>query len=324
MDGSLSFDLKTLEVFVAIVDCGGMTAAGQRLGITQSAVSQALSSLETNVATRLLDRSFRPPQLTPNGRLLYQRAVLLLSEAQRLDRELKHQDTRRISHLNMAIVDSLATSIGPALLQQVQKRCDSWSLITGVSHSHAERLLTRDIDLMISDHPVDGHPELERHPIIEEPYVLLIPKRYKGPITLKALSASLDFVRYNPNTVIGQRIEAILTRAGVAPPHRLSLDNSFAIAGMVRAGIGWTISTPLCLLQCGLFDECLQCLPLPHSHVSRTLALVCRQNELGELPSLLAHDAVNLLQEKYLPPLLDRMPWLLSHIQLGEHQSIYP
>jgi DNA-binding transcriptional LysR family regulator len=57
-----------LEVFAAIVEAGGMTAAGQRLGMTQSSVSQSIANLEVQLHVQLLDRSQRSPMLTPLGR----------------------------------------------------------------------------------------------------------------------------------------------------------------------------------------------------------------------------------------------------------------
>lgn len=318
MDNGIGFDLKTLEVFLAIVECGGMTAAGQRLGITQSAVSQTLAGLENSLHAHLLDRSLRPPQLTPDGRSLYERARPLLAEARRLSLEFRKQDATPLKHVRIALVDSLATSIGPDLIELVRRRTAHWSLITGQSHQHAARLLARELDIIVSDDPVDGHPELLRSPIITEPFVLVLPASYQGPVTLKALAATGDFIRYNSTTLIGARIEAILRRSGVEPPQRLMLDNSYAIASLVRAGVGWTISTPLCLLQCGLLDGQVQCLPLPDGPQSRTLHLIARPGELGNLPGQLAEDSVSLLRDRYLPALASQLPWLLTSIQLGQ------
>ncbi|MBI2382021.1 MAG: LysR family transcriptional regulator [Gammaproteobacteria bacterium] len=317
MEKGIGFDLKALEVFFAVVDYGGMTAAGQHLGITQSAVSQTLAALEANLHAQLLDRSLRPPQLTPAGRHFYERARPLLAEARRLSLDFRKQERSPLQHVRIGLVDSLVTSIGPDLIELVRRRTPHWSVITGQSHRHAELLLSRELDLILSDDPVAAHPELQRLPLIQEPFVLLLPRYYQGPISLKALAATGDFIRYNPTTLIGQRIEQLLRRAHVEPPLRLTLDNSYAVASLVRAGVGWTISTPLCLLQCGLFDEQVQCLPLPGEPQSRTLSLVVRPGELGNLPEQLAEDSISLLRDGYLPGIAERMPWLLPSIQLN-------
>lgn len=321
MDHGIGFDLKALEVFLAVVECGGMTAAGQRLGITQSAVSQTLASLEASLHVQLLDRGLRPPQLTPAGRSFYERTRPLIAEARRLSLDFRRQNASPLNHVRIGMVDSLVTSIGPDLIQHVRRRTPHWSLSTGTSHQHAARLQARELDLLLSDDPISAQENLVRHPLITEPFVLLVPTVYQGPVSLKALAATCDFIRYNRATVIGQRIEQILRRSGVEPPKRLELDNSFAIASLVRAGVGWSISTPLCLLQCGLLDANLRCLPFPDGEQNRTLYLIAREGETGTLPEQLRQDSIALLRDRYLPQIAETLPWLLTRIRLGQDEA---
>ena len=75
-------DLRSLDVFVAVIDAGGMTAAAKRLGTSQSAVSQTIANLEGALGVQLIDRSVRPPKLTVPGGVLYDRSKALLDAAQ--------------------------------------------------------------------------------------------------------------------------------------------------------------------------------------------------------------------------------------------------
>ena len=59
-----------LATFIAVVDCGGFTAAADRLGKTQAAVSIIVQRLEERVGKRLLDRSRRGVSLTGAGEIL--------------------------------------------------------------------------------------------------------------------------------------------------------------------------------------------------------------------------------------------------------------
>jgi DNA-binding transcriptional LysR family regulator len=75
------FDTLLLKTFVTVVDEGGFSRAGERLHLTQSAVSGHLRRLEEQVGKPLLARTTRSQQLTPDGERLmaYARGILALN-----------------------------------------------------------------------------------------------------------------------------------------------------------------------------------------------------------------------------------------------------
>jgi len=75
-------NLNQLEVLVAIVDTGSLTEAGERIGLTQSAVSYSLSKLEAELGVQLLERGRLGIEITPIGEdvLLHARAILVQVE----------------------------------------------------------------------------------------------------------------------------------------------------------------------------------------------------------------------------------------------------
>ncbi|HXZ09619.1 MAG TPA: LysR family transcriptional regulator [Paraburkholderia sp.] len=323
MQNNIHFDLKALEVFVLVVESGGMTAAGQRLNITQSSVSQTLSNLEQALNLQLLDRSQRPPLLTPAGRQFYNRACALLDDARNLSQEFHKPAGEPLKHIRIALVDSMATSIGAELLAAIRERTSNWSMVTGQSHQHADALLSRRVDIIISDDAVAKNPLLYRQRILREPFVLVLPGDFKGSVpSLRSLLVRDDFIRYSNTTVIGRSIETQLEKWGIQPPLRLQLDNSFAIMSLVMANAGWTITTPLCLLQSGLmpdnqFSDAFRLLPIPGEEFFRELTMVARSDDLGLLPQQLAGDSVQLLKKRFLPIIEANAPWLLPSIALG-------
>ena len=75
-----------MEVFVSVVERGGFSAAAQARRMTPSAVSKLVARLETRLGARLVNRSTRKLQLTPEGCAFYERSVAILaniSEAER-------------------------------------------------------------------------------------------------------------------------------------------------------------------------------------------------------------------------------------------------
>jgi DNA-binding transcriptional LysR family regulator len=76
-----------MEVFVRVVDSGGFSAAARALRLTPSAVSKLVARLEARLGVRLVNRSTRKLQLTPEGSAFYDRAVNVLNDLDAAERE---------------------------------------------------------------------------------------------------------------------------------------------------------------------------------------------------------------------------------------------
>ena len=71
-------EFRHLRLLQAVIDSGGLTAAAERLHLTQSAVSHQLKALEAALQQPLVERGARPLQLTAAGKRLLQLADLTL------------------------------------------------------------------------------------------------------------------------------------------------------------------------------------------------------------------------------------------------------
>ncbi|QFU22542.1 LysR family transcriptional regulator [Shewanella eurypsychrophilus] len=319
------FDLKALQVFVMTVQTGNMTETARCLGLTQSSVSQTLAVLEKSVKAQLLDRSVRPIGVTIAGRYFFDQSTHLLSQAEQTQKVLSQGSFEQLHLVRIALVDSLATALGKPLIEAVKKRTENWTLTTGRSHMHADALISRRVDIIISDDALADNPDICRYPILSEPFVLVVPKHYKmsgedeiNLLHLKQLEAELDFVRYSQDSLIGTEIERYLRRLGIDTNTRLQLDNTFAVLSMVAAGIGWTITTPLCLYQSGIGLDQVNCLPLPiKMPLQRQLTLVCRRHELGDLPMQMAKDSCDIMKQTFVTEYRQTQPWLEAAINVG-------
>jgi len=67
----MAVDLNAMAVFAAVAEARGFRAAGERLGVSASAVSQTLRKLEAQLGVTLLQRSTRSVRLTEAGERLY-------------------------------------------------------------------------------------------------------------------------------------------------------------------------------------------------------------------------------------------------------------
>lgn len=75
-----------MEVFVRAVELGGFTAAATACRMTPSAVSKLVARLEKRLGTRLINRSTRRLQLTPEGCGFYERSVTILADMTEAER----------------------------------------------------------------------------------------------------------------------------------------------------------------------------------------------------------------------------------------------
>ncbi|AUH53521.1 LysR family transcriptional regulator [Chromobacterium sp. ATCC 53434] len=82
--------LSGLLAFVRAAELGSFVAAGERLGISASAVSKSVSRLEDKLAARLFHRSTRRIHLTQEGLLLFERSRRILAELDEASAELAH------------------------------------------------------------------------------------------------------------------------------------------------------------------------------------------------------------------------------------------
>ena len=80
-----SLTLDQLRVIVTISDTGSFSAAGRSLGRVQSAISQAVRTLEETQGVELFDRTRQKPNLTPVGRVLVEQARMILASADRFE-----------------------------------------------------------------------------------------------------------------------------------------------------------------------------------------------------------------------------------------------
>lgn len=76
-----------MEVFARVVEQGGFSAAARSLRLTPSAVSKLVGRLETRLGTRLVNRSTRRLQLTPEGSAFYGRCIQVLADIEEAERE---------------------------------------------------------------------------------------------------------------------------------------------------------------------------------------------------------------------------------------------
>jgi DNA-binding transcriptional LysR family regulator len=84
-----------MEVFVRVVELGGFSAAARAYRMTPSAISKLVSRMERRLGSRLVNRSTRKLQLTPEGCSFYERSVRLLADLDDAERAVASAEEPR-------------------------------------------------------------------------------------------------------------------------------------------------------------------------------------------------------------------------------------
>lgn len=95
--------LDQLVVFKTVIETGSFRSAAETLHRAQSAISYAISNLESELDVRLFDRSSYRPQLTEQGKSIFQKALIVLMQTDDLTRFSKHLSLGNESEIKLAI-----------------------------------------------------------------------------------------------------------------------------------------------------------------------------------------------------------------------------
>ncbi len=112
--------LTEMEAFATVVDQGGFTDAARKLGMSKSAVSKHVSSLEARLGARLLNRTTRRVSPTEIGLAYYDRALRVLNDAGEADALVSSMQSDPSGLLRISVatdfgVNHLSPVLGPFL-----------------------------------------------------------------------------------------------------------------------------------------------------------------------------------------------------------------
>ncbi|WP_419902703.1 LysR family transcriptional regulator [Kiloniella sp.] len=237
-----------LEILVALADARGFTLAAQRLGITQSAVSHAIKSLETEFGTELVVRRHVQVDFTEIGIRLLSRAreILGLSETMR-------QEAASFRGLKMGSVrvasfgPSSSLHLLPNILAEFRKAYPEIDVYVeeGPDEEVVRWIEERKVDLGFVVLPDD---RFETYPLIEDQFVALIPRDHvladQPAVKLKEI-CDHPFIMTEAGSEGG--IAQLFSNAGLRPTTRSKTSQVLSTMALVSQGEGVAVVAELAL-----------------------------------------------------------------------------
>ncbi len=255
------YTLRQLEYFVAVADAGSISAAAARLHVTPTAVASAMNELERILRTQLVvRRKAHGAALTPTGAFLYQRASVLLRDADELELATTSGGSELAGPLVLGCYSTLAPTIVPPLMEWMAARHPKVELtvITGSQVELPRRLLAGTLDLAIV-YELALPEGLESVQLYHAPPYALLPA---GHPTAASESVSLADLAAHPLILLdlppaAEHTLLLFTRAGVTPCIAQRTSDFELTRSLVGRGFGYTI-----LIQRPVLDASYEGLPL--------------------------------------------------------------
>jgi len=250
----LSSSLRRLDVFRAVVDCGGVIAAADHLGIAQPSVTAHLRALEGQLGSTLFLRSRgRKNVITPTGEALYKYACDVLSKSDELQRAVRRYEADAEQTLSLAVQRAIANYLLPQVLAPFLRgrRTARISVYSETQEAALNLFHTGAVDAaIVFDMPQTAH--LPGLLIGHEPLVIVAAPGHalaaRRRIALQDLEL-FEFIGGLRESQFFALVESTLRAAGLSKYRvALHMQDSVAIKNAAVHGLGLACS-PLCVLE---------------------------------------------------------------------------
>lgn len=232
---------RQLQLFLAVAEHGGVSAAARACHVTQPTVSMQLRELADAVGLPLYEQIGRQLHLTPAGEALVATARAMNDEWSAFEQRIAGLKGLTEGRLRVAVV-STAKYFIPRMLGQFCKQHPGIDVALAVENRDGvvARLRGNADDLYIMSQP-PADIEVERHTFLPNPLVVIAPRSHplasRKRIALESLAGE-PFVMREPGSGTRLACEAHFAAAGFAPRVRLELGSNEAIRQAVEGELG--------------------------------------------------------------------------------------
>jgi molybdate transport repressor ModE-like protein len=238
----LGVELRHLVALKTVAEEGSLAAAARKLGYSQPAISQQISSLEQIVGSRLVERRVgsREVRLTEAGERVLVHGGAMLARAQAADAELRALREGTSGVVRLGTSQSIGARIVPQLLRRLEDvgGAVTVELVEATSDDPLlDRLEAGELDLTFAFAPIRRGPfsSLE---LVRDPYVLLVSK--SSPLAERRRPLSLRELTKMPLIVCSQSdaVEAFCRAHAVDAQIRYRLEDNETLVSLAAAGVG--------------------------------------------------------------------------------------
>ncbi|MEE3623509.1 LysR family transcriptional regulator [Nitrospirillum sp. BR 11752] len=219
-------ELRDLEYFLAVAECGSFTLAAHKRGLSQQALSKSLARLEEQLGVPLLERTPKGVLLTRMGEALRVRAQTVLAEVSHFRRDVDVALGRSTSQLALALSPVPSAGVGRNAVIRLQRRYPRLNLRIdgGLAPQFVRMLLAGEIDLAVTTGGTDVDPQIMVTPLGDERW--LVVGRRDNPVLSRATSITdlqdAEWIFGKLPEGLDDPVDAHFREAGVPPSSHAS------------------------------------------------------------------------------------------------------
>jgi len=275
-----TLNLDQLRSFVLVIETGSFSAAADRLGISQPAVSLQVRQLERRLSVRLIERVGKRAKATPAGMELLRHAQHIGSAVENAVDALADHASGVTGRVRLGTGATACLHFLPAVLRTLREQFPALSVVvsTGNTEDQARKVEENSLDLALVTLPAAGRA-LAAMPVLEDEFVA-IGRADVAPLKARVAPAdlgALPLVLFEPAANTRKLVDRWFAADGLQPQPVMELGSVEAMKEMVAAGLGYAIVPGMSMAGRGAHPELKTSRLNPRMH--RTLAVVLRRDK---------------------------------------------
>jgi DNA-binding transcriptional LysR family regulator len=245
--------IESLKVFCDLAETESFTKTAQINSITQSAVSQQISSLERQFKSLLIERSKKRFRLTREGKVLYDYSKQIIQTYDSLYSKLQEIQDIVSGTIRVATIYSIGLHDLPPYIKKFLKAYPTVNVHVEYRRSNQvyEDVLSNVVDLGLVAYPARD-PKLEVVPLHKDMLVLICHPQHpfaRAKTVRWGDLAGQKFISFEPDIPTRRAIDKILAEQNVTVQHVMEFDNIETVKRAVEIDAGISIVPHGTILQ---------------------------------------------------------------------------
>ena len=275
--------IESLKVFCDLAETESFTKAAQINGVTQSAVSQQISSLERVFKSLLIERSKKKFRLTREGQVLYDYSKQIIQTYESLHSKLQELKDIISGTIRVATIYSIGLHDLPPYIKKFMKSYPTVNVHVEYRRANQvyEDVFSNVVDLGLVAYP-QKDSKLEIVPLRKEPLVLIChpqhPFTRQKTIKLKNLVGQ-KVIGFESDIPTRKALDKILREHGVDVKHVMEFDNVETVKRAVEIDAGISI-VPLGTVTQEISKQTLVAIEIDDGEFYRPLAAIYKKNKV--------------------------------------------